>query len=141
MEGSEFMNMTKREMMAAMAMQGYLTADGINESSAYATVELAKLDGIPPAQYMASRAIEYADALIAELDRTNSTVKESLTTPDDDGWIEHTPGDAMPCGGNERVEVMFMFGEVSIMDLPAKARDWGSECNLISKIIKWRPAR
>jgi hypothetical protein len=36
---------------------------------------------------------------------------------------------------------MFMFGEVSIMDLPAKARDWGSECNLISKIIKWRPAR
>ena len=70
-----------------------------------------------------------------------TTIKESLSVPDDDGWIDHKPGDAMPCDGDMNVDVMFMYGEASAIVLPAKTREWGRDCNLIAQIIKWRPAR
>lgn len=48
--------LTKRELFAAMAMHAYITATGSNEL-------------VPSPKFAAERAAQYADALIAELDK------------------------------------------------------------------------
>ena len=56
--------LTKRELLAAMAMQGLLS-QGERERFA----ELAKEDAIPVTSVIAIMSCEFADALIAELDK------------------------------------------------------------------------
>jgi hypothetical protein len=60
--------------------------------------------------------------------------------PDAEGWIEHRPGDAMPCDGNVRVDFKFRNGNGYSNE---EASDWnwsdiGSEGY---HIIAWRPAK
>jgi len=125
------MNLTKRETIAAMAMQGVLAA--INQDDCHP-------------HCVASWAVELTDALISELDRTapkcpkcedggtgplcskhviyGATCKESLPVeyhfpdvkemvPDEDGWIPHNPGDPMPCHPDDKVTVKLRRGEIN----------------------------
>jgi hypothetical protein len=46
--------------------------------------------------YVALWAIEYADALLAELARTESTTEKSQLAPDADGWVVRIPTDPIP---------------------------------------------
>ena len=49
-----YLGVTKREYFAAMAMQGFISAG---------------CQGMPPSGTVADYAVEYADALLAELDK------------------------------------------------------------------------
>jgi hypothetical protein len=46
--------------------------------------------------YVALWAIEYADALLAELARTEPTTEKSPLAPDADGWVVRIPTDPIP---------------------------------------------
>jgi hypothetical protein len=41
-------------------------------------------------------AVKYADALLAELARTESTTEKSQLAPDADGWVVRIPTDPIP---------------------------------------------
>jgi hypothetical protein len=58
------------------------------------------------------------------------------------GWIPHTPGDAMPCGGGEIVRVLFSTGaEGRPSQYAIHAADWAWGLYEYEKlqIIGWRP--
>ena len=54
---------------------------------------------------IAKRAVERADALLAELAK-----RASAPAPDADGWVPHTPGDPMPDTGGAMLQVKFGDG-------------------------------
>lgn len=91
---NETRKMTTREHFAGMAMTAMINGDQINSESAVATSQLAKIREVSCAEITALLAIEYADALIAELAR--ATEKSSLVEPDADGWIKHDPTGPVP---------------------------------------------
>jgi len=73
------MLMTKREKIAAMALQGLLSqSGGVNKGFDERANTLGDL--------MAERAVRYADALIAEIERTTSL--KPTPTPSDGELIE-----------------------------------------------------
>ena len=151
------MNLTKRETIAAMAMQGVLAATNQDDCHPHC---------------VASWAVELTDALISELDRTaqkcpkcedggtgplcskhviyGATCKESLPVehhfpdvkemvPDVDGWIPHNPGDPMPCKPDDKVTVKLRIGRVN--NNRGGWFFWGKTPNFPeSEIIKWKPA-
>jgi hypothetical protein len=60
--------LTKRELFAAMAMQGHLSAlAGDNHCSA--TLQTAKAKGKKVTEFLAETAVQSADALLAELEK------------------------------------------------------------------------
>lgn len=122
----------KRFHAAVAAMQGLLST----ETGYGVSFELTAKD-----------AIQHADALLAELDRT--TVKQPLTVqPDDDGWIAHIPGDPMPCDGEMEVRIRCADG----YECGGTAEFWSGSHDDIdlwtgegsddpeSRIIAWKPA-
>ena len=151
------MNLTKRETIAAMAMQGVLAATNQDDCHPHC---------------VASWAVELTDALISELDRTapkcpkcedggngplcSKHVSYRATTgdssvvechfpdakemvPDVDGWIPHNPGDPMPCKPNETVTVMLRNG--GIANYRGFCCFWGASPKSPKiEIIKWKPA-
>jgi hypothetical protein len=73
-----------------------------------------------------------------------TTIKESLSVPDDDGWIDHKPGDAMPCDGETSIEFVCRDGYCTTLlakECDEKPSWWGIDCSGGDSIIKWRPAR
>ena len=77
----------------------------------------------------------------------DSAPKPETPSPDADGWIEHRPGDAMPCDGEMMVLVKLRNG--STWDVPDRADWWAddsemSDCwrseNSSAAIIAWKPA-
>jgi hypothetical protein len=117
--------MNKEEMRfkaAAMAMQGLCS----NASP-----------GIPVSQY-AESAVSFADALLSALYPTG---KESLPVPDADGWIEHRPGDAMPCKKHQVVDFVRRDGETFEV-FAAGNLDWNVMFpDKEHEIIAWRPSK
>lgn len=113
----------KRFQAAVAAMQGFAAAfDRIYDAPVKIT----------------SMAVEYADALLAELDRT-AAVKDSLTVqPDEHGWISHKPGDPYPCSKNHFVCVRFRDGDICGPAQPFALR-W-SDLGTDGDIIAWKPA-
>ena len=90
------MNKTEQRFEAAKAaMAAIINADHINTDAMSATQGIAVINGCTAAETTARCAIEYADALLAELARTESVVKESFT-PDADGWVVRIPTDPIP---------------------------------------------
>jgi len=68
-DGEHFMactGLTKRELFAAMAMQGLLMAP-LSDWAGDSSSEIAKYKGIPASQFFAIQSVGYADALLAEL--------------------------------------------------------------------------
>ena len=64
--------------------------------------------------------------------------------PDADGWIEHRPGDAMPCDASMEVRVKYRDGVTGLDDagnLQKSPNFWGNECSPDCRIIAWRPAK
>lgn len=136
---------TREEMRfeaAKAAMQGILSncfdARHPDESSISST-------------WAAKVAVCQADALLAELDRT--APKPETPSPDADGWIEHRPGDPMPCDGDLKVFVRLMDGMERVSSHKAKwwAGHGASESELAdywkatlhgkgNPIIAWKPA-
>jgi hypothetical protein len=53
-------------------------------------------------------------------------------------WIAHTPGDPMPCDGDDWVSVKFWDGSFCIFQKTAKTHNWSEDA--FPKIIAWRPA-
>ncbi len=84
-------------------------------------------------------AMHYADALLAELDRT--APKPEAPSPDDDGWIPHRPGDRRP-NFDGRVEVRYQNGETDSDEV--YGFHWGKHSggflNPEYAIIAWKPA-
>ena len=61
--------------------------------------------------------------------------------PDADGWIEHRPGDVMPCHGNRKVEFRRRDG-MCPFGYTASELKWGHlEDAEELEIIAWRPAK
>ncbi len=85
---------------------------------------------------VASLSREYADALLAELDRTAPKPQ-----PDADGWIAHRPGDAMPCDPLALVRVEFADGSRSMTAHVANSYHWTKRTEHPSaNILAWKPA-
>lgn len=157
------MNLTKRETIAAMAMQGVLAATNQDDCHPHC---------------VASWAVELTDALISELDRTapkcpkcedggtgplcskhviyGATCKESLPVehhfpdvkemvPDVNGWIPHNPGDPMPCDAGDKVHVLMAEGEIEIHRAEhvqwCRAEDSNGGLLPEYEVIAWRPAK
>ena len=101
-----------------------------------------------PSSAIAMSAVSFADAVLVHLDGTGPTApKPETPSPDADGWIEHRPGDAMPCDGGMMVLVKLRNG--STWDVPDRADWWAddsemSDCwrseNSSAAIIAWKPA-
>ena len=136
------MNKEKQRLHAAVAaMQGYLAS--------YVVATTA----MPDSKQLAKDCIKYADALLAELDRT-AVVKEPFTTdaecgtggkmmrepqPNDDGWRRHIPGDPMPDIKAERIEIMTRDGSLNSGN--PKYFDFGISFGDDSdEIVAWRVA-
>ena len=86
------MNRTEQRFEAAKAaMQGLC---GNYEWCKVAAMNLKQ--GQTIAEAVAVASVELADALLAELARTEPTVKECLTVPDADGWVVRIPTDPIP---------------------------------------------
>jgi hypothetical protein len=134
--------LSRRDYFAAMAMQGLLAWDGDMDQ-----------EHIPPL------SVKYADALIAELERTASTVKESFTVqkpdpadfntgdrsgylpdPGNDGWIPHNPGDPMPCEPDLKVFMRFEDGTETNVPTIAATWRWKNTGSPPWKITAWKPA-
>ena len=120
-------DLTKRELLAGMAMQGLLSnhiTDAHNEMGS---------------EVLASFALEYADALLAELARTEPKQAE----PDNDRWIAHKPGDADgppdDAACSRHIEVRFRNNETHFIRNP-HALHW-TDTGGPHTIIAWRPAR
>ena len=124
----------QRFQAAAMAMQGQVSnAEWIRYLSG-----LCEADGTIPAERIASHSVEYADALLSAL---YPSTEESSPVPDADGWIEHRPGDAMPCHGNRKVEFRRRDG-MCLFGYTASELKWGHlEDAEDLEIIAWRPAK
>jgi len=95
-----------------------------------------------PFDEIAEECVGMADALLSAL---YPSTKEPSPVPDADGWIEHRPGDAMPCDGSLSIDVKMGNG-VEYCD--SRARFWaeGGNCwekdsQLMNEIIAWRPAK
>jgi hypothetical protein len=86
------MNKTEQRFEAAKAaMQG----NCVNyEWCKYAAMNLKQDQTIAEAVVVAS--IDLADALLAELARTEPTCKDFLQVPDADGWVVRIPTDPIP---------------------------------------------
>jgi hypothetical protein len=96
-------NNEKRFEAAKAAMQGMIIALRGNLN-------------FPDAEDIARMATNHADALLAELARTEPVAKESLTVPGADGWVVRIPTDPIP----ER------YSEVRFRDgLETFDPDWG----------------
>jgi len=80
----------------------------------------------------------------------DSAPKPETPIPDADGWIEHRPGDAMPCDGGTVISVKHRDGTISHGDT---ALYWdagysgkldsvwtGSDRERDMQIIAWKPA-
>lgn len=73
----------------------------------------------------------------------DSAPKPETPIPDDDGWIEHRPGDAMPCDPSLRVYIKMRCGEIEKHDA-----EWVQWCDasqsedllLEGEVIAWKPA-
>jgi len=79
--GKEMMNKTEQRFEAAKAaMQGLTIARPMNVGMACIIED----------------AVKYADALLAELARTEPTTEKSPLAPDADGWVVRIPTDPMP---------------------------------------------
>lgn len=64
------LGLTKREHFAAMAMQAIITGTHSDSKVLEGLSVMFKKNNEMPANYIASAAIEYADALIEELNKT-----------------------------------------------------------------------
>ncbi len=109
-------------------------------SLAFATV-LLSAQRITGTSFCMAEAMEYADTLLAELDRT--APKPETPIPNADGWIAHRPGDAMPCDGDLQVFIrqkkdsqIEAYGEYR----PARDWIWSDDIPESAKIIAWKPA-
>jgi len=78
----------------------------------------------------------------------DSAPKPETPIPDADGWIEHRPGDAMPCDGDMRVFVK-LRDESYFDHYPSRAGFWAHNNpnrdkwrakNSKAAIIAWKPA-
>jgi hypothetical protein len=88
-------------------------------------------------EHLARNSVADADAIIAELDRT-ATIRESLTVPADDGWIDHVPTDPIP---DSCEKVRFSDGYEAEWD-DYDDRCWNhTDSDIGNHIIKWRPAQ
>jgi len=127
----------------------------------YFAIEFAKgefADQISVAEII-RLSVARADALIAELERTASTVKESLTVqkpdpadfntgdrsgylpdPGNDGWIPHNPGDPMPCEPDLKVFMRFEDGTETNVPTIAATWRWKNTGSPPWKITAWKPA-
>jgi len=86
------MNKTEQRFEAAKtAMQGLC---GNYEWCKVAAMNLKQ--GQTIAEAVAVASIELADALLAELARTEPTTEKSSLAPDDDGWVVRIPTDPIP---------------------------------------------
>ena len=118
----------QRMMLAGMAMQGHCT----NPAEEIRTASSSQI---------AEWSIEYADALLAELDRTATAGESSLVQPDAEDWIPHNPGGPMPCRKSMLVDIQFPNGEIHRRVDPLDY-DWGSHpLEPEFNIVKWRPAQ
>jgi hypothetical protein len=128
--------MNKEEMRfkaAAMAMQGQIS----NAEWIRYLAGLCEADGTIPAERIASHSVEYADALLSAL---YASTEESSPVPDADGWIDHRPGDAMPCLEGDMIHVKLRSGSESVSR--ARYFDFGLiEDAKDDEIIAWRPAK
>lgn len=116
---------------AAMAMQGLLSNPSwVRLFEYHNTTE--------PVGDTAAEALRQADALLSAL---YPSTEESTPVPDADGWIEHRPGDAMPCDPYQFVEVTFRDGG-KIGSTKAISWQWGAKPDAQwAEIIAWRPAK
>lgn len=124
----------KRFQAAVAIMQSSIN----NDNWLHATIKTAKQLSRESEEQLAINAVIFADALLAELDRT-ATVKESLTVqPDADGWISHKPGDPCPCPKSHFVCVRFRDGDICgpVQPFALRWSDLGTDGN----IIAWKPA-
>jgi hypothetical protein len=79
------MNKTEQRFEAARAaMQGILSNSAMD------------VHNLLGSSHVAIWAIEYADALLAELARTEPTTEKSQLAPDADGWVVRIPTDPIP---------------------------------------------
>jgi hypothetical protein len=79
------MNKTEQRFEAAKAaMQGILSNSAMD------------VHNLLGSSHVAIWAIEYADALLAELARTEPTAEKSPLAPDADGWVVRIPTDPIP---------------------------------------------
>jgi len=138
--------MNKEEMRfkaAAMAMQGLIGACHTNFECMKMLCEEADAIGVPRDKAIVKASIEYADALLSAL---YPSTEEPSPVPDADGWIEHRPGDAMPCDPDLKVDVRFIDG---VEDNANTAGFWRGATGASSfwnesgdeTIIAWRPAK
>jgi hypothetical protein len=96
--------MTKQDQRfhaAVAAMQGILSGKVAPQDRATADFNG---DGL------ASYAVEYADALLAELEKT---APKDEPQPDAGGWHRHIPGDPMPDIKAERIDIMTRDGAIN----------------------------
>lgn len=61
-------------------------------------------------------------------------------TPDAEGWIPHTPGHCIPCGGDDHIEVKLQSGGKPAQYPKASQFYWTADNNG-DNIIAWRPAQ
>lgn len=140
---------TKEEMRfeaALFALQG--TIANSNADIFRMARDSAKRHGDKSTQQTFAReAVEYADALLAELDRT--ATKPEMPSPDADGWIAHRPGDPMPCDGLTKVRIKRRDGKAenichaSFFDTDEDGSNWWTGEGMRdpgTQIIAWKPA-
>jgi len=107
-------------------------------------------EGIPTIEFETTReAIRDFPANLIGRRATVTTEHHSADAtekvPEADGWIEHRPGDAMPCDGGLRVAVRFGNMQEN-HDMTAAfwedgASCWDSDRLPENEIIAWRPAK
>lgn len=107
------MTLTRREQFAGLAMQGLLVTKAI--------------DHLRP-EHVSERAVAFADAIIAELDKAAACNKAS------DGWIAWGGGEC-PVSGDTRVEVRLRDGD--LLRVNAGNAWWGQYC-ISGDIIAYR---
>ena len=88
---------------------------------------------------VAGLAREYADALLAELDRTaDHSVDANKMVPDADGWIPHDGGE-QPCPDDTLILRKYRSGAIYNDPAPAGDYYWGHDFASCD-IIAWKPA-
>lgn len=126
----------KRFHAAVAAMRTIALAYYTNKDAASAIREQSDSIGIGPDEGIIRFAIERADMLLAELDRTKWERKA-----DADGWIPHRAGDPMPCPGNHKILVKTEDFYESEDWSYAFTFDWRDSSEPGQNIIAWKPAQ
>lgn len=128
------MNREQQRFQAAVAaMHAMLTDDGWLGS----ITETAKQFGDHTEVHIAQTSVGFADALIAELDRTKPETE--TPKPDAGGWIPHRPGDPIPCDEGAMCYRKYRNGKTGIRGI-AGDFSWGEWGGGEHEIIAWKPA-